>query len=597
MFGFRRKPAIDAAAARGRGNEALGQGRLAEAAEHYRLAVEGDASDPLARVNLGYVLLELARPGEAEATLAQAVQRAAGRPNALADANFLLARARLAQGRTEDAIAPLRAALAARPGFAEAAQDLVPLLVAGGRAQEALAAAQVPAGEPVGIPFAMLQAQALHALGRGDEALQRLATVLAAEPLHPGALESQGNLLLEAGRAQEALDAFERAIAAHGRGPDALANASAALLRLDRPAEALALAEEALRADSHHRASLHNRAHALLELARVEEARAHSLAALEIHPGDPDLAWNSAVAHLLLGDLRPGWRAHEARWAAKGFLRAATAPVPALPRWDGEDLAGASILLYAEQGMGDSLQFLRYVPLVAQRAREVLLQLPAALLPLAQGLAPNCRTVAAGQPAPAADWQCPLLSLPHAFGTTIEDIPARVPYLRADPAGVAAWRARLPAGEGPRVGITWSGNPRHGNDRNRSLPLARFRRIAVPGVRFVALQPEVRAADRAELAGWPGLFDAGPELRSFADTAALLEALDLVIAVDTSVVHLAGALGRPTWILLPHVPDWRWLLGRADTPWYPTARLYRQPARGDWDSVLERVREDLRGLA
>lgn len=557
--------ATTAAAARALGNEALGQGRLDEAAGHYVRAMEADAADPLARVNLGYVRLEQGRFAEAEAVLGEAVQRAGAEPQALADASYLLARARLAQGRGADAVEPLRAALAARPGFVEATQELVPLLLAQGRV---------------------------------EEALQDVGAVLAAHPAHPGALETRGNLLLEAGRPQEALAAFEHLIAAHGRSPDALANASAALLRLDRPAEALALAEEALRFDGRHRVSLHNRVHALLDLARVEEARAHVVAALEIHPGDPDLQWNSGVAHLLLGDLAAGWRAHEARWNIKGFVRAAgTAAAPDVPHWSGEDLSGASILLYAEQGMGDSLQFLRYVPLVARRAREVVLQLPRVLAPLAQGLAPGCRVLAEGEPVPAVDWQCPLLSLPHAFGTTLADIPAHVPYLQAEPARVAAWRERLPAGAGPRVGITWSGNPHHGNDRNRSVPLAQFRRIAVEGVRFVALQPQVRDADRAALAAWPDLFDAGPELRSFADTAALMEVLDLVIAVDTSVAHLAGALARPTWILLPHAPDWRWMVGRDDTPWYPSARLYRQPKAGDWDGVLERVRADLRALA
>lgn len=598
MFGFRRKPApqavaADAATWRARGNEALGQGRVEEAADCYRRAIAADEADPLARVNLGYVLLEQGRADDAAQALAQAIARAPQQPEVRADAQYLLARAHQAQGRTQDAEAALRAALAARPAFVEAAQDLVPLLLATGRAGEALQVArQAAAAAPV-TTLRMLQAQALHALHRSDEALAQLDAVLAEDPSHLGALESRGNLLLEAGRAQEALAAFERGLAAHGRSPEALANAAAALLQLQRPADALALAREALRADPAHAASLYNEGRALLDLLRVEEARERTLAALRLHPGNADLEWNSAVAHLLLGDLPAGWRAHEARWGAKGFQRAAAAPVPSLRRWAGEDLAGRSILLYAEQGLGDTLQFLRYVPLVAQRAREVLLQVPEALAPLVQGLAPNVRLVAPGAAVPPVDWQCPLLSLPHAFGTTLQSIPAQVPYLRADAALVRAWRERLPDDGRPRVGITWSGNPRHGNDRNRSLPLAQFRRIAVEGFRFVALQPQVREADRAELAAWEGLVDAGPSLRSFADTAALMEALDLVIAVDTSVAHLAGALGRPTWVLLPHAPDWRWLLQRDDSPWYPTARLYRQPAAGDWGPVLDRLRADL----
>jgi hypothetical protein len=194
---------------------------------------------------------------------------------------------------------------------------------------------------------------------------------------------------------------------------------------------------------------------------------------------------------------------------------------------------------------------------------------------------------------PATDFQCALLSLPLAFGTTPQTVPDTVPYLRADPALVEHWRRRLgPAGT-PRVGIAWSGNPVHKNDRNRSLPLALFRQLATEPWQFVSLQPEVRASDRAALETWPGLLDLGPELRDFADTAALLQSLDLVISVDTSVAHLAGALGRPVWILLPHNPDWRWLMGRSDTPWYPSARLYRQPATSAWPPVLAQLRRDL----
>jgi hypothetical protein len=248
--------------------------------------------------------------------------------------------------------------------------------------------------------------------------------------------------------------------------------------------------------------------------------------------------------------------------------------------------------------LGDSIQFLRYVPLVACRAASVVLQVQPSLVSLVQGLAPDCRVVPTGDPLPPTDLQCPLLSLPHAFGTTLSTIPADVPYLFADSVLVRAWQERLAdAGEGPRVGITWSGNPSHANDRNRSIPLGSFRDIAAAGCRFVAMQPQVRTSDRAELATWKDVFDAGPLLQSFADTAALLQALDLVIAVDTSVAHIAGALGRPVWILLPFSPDWRWMLDRQDSPWYPSARLYRQGADRDWGPVLARVRADLAALA
>lgn len=604
IFGFRRKavpeppPAAAAGAAspRTRGNEALAQGRLDDAAQAYREAIAADAGDPLAHVNLGYVLLEQGDAAEAAASLAEAARLAGERADVLADAQFLLARARQQLGDPGEAVAAYRAALRARPAFAEATQELVRLLLAAERVPEALAAAEQGATRAPAPPALMLVAQCLHAAGRIEEALAPLDAILAADRAHFGALESRGNLLLELGRAEEALACFERVIALRGAEPESLANASAALLRLGRHDEAIARVDEVLRVQPRHRASLHNKSAALLELLRVAEARELAAAALELYPQDADLRWNLAVAHLLAGDLVPGWAAYEARWGAKGFSRTRTAPLQDRPRWTGgQSLAGRSILLHAEQGLGDSIQFLRYVPMVAARAREVLLSVQPALAPLLGALAPNCRLLRPEE-TPPTDFECPLLSLPHAFRTSLHDVPAEVPYLHADPARVQSWRERLPGDGRPRVGIAWSGNALHSNDRNRSIALQDFAAIATPQVQFVALQPQVRENDRAALSDWPGLFDAGPRLGDFADTAALMMVLDLVITVDTSVAHLAGALARPAWILLPHCPDWRWMLGRQDTPWYPTARLYRQPAARAWAPVLAQVRVDLQAL-
>ncbi|MBC5782781.1 tetratricopeptide repeat protein [Ramlibacter sp. USB13] len=603
MFGFGRKPAAPpapgAADWRAKGNEALAQGRLPQAAECYRKAAEADPADAAARVNLGYVLLEQGDAQQAAGSLQDAARLAASTPDVLADAQFLLGRAWTALGEPERALASHRAALAARPRFADALQEMVRLLLARGDAAEALAAVQEAGAYDADPATLVLLAQALHATGRREEALAPLQAALQARPGDPGVLESLGTVLLELGRGGEALACFEQLLRAQGPSPETLANASAALLRLDRQEEALACAEEALRLDPVHRAALHNKGCALLDQLRMDEGLRHAVQAARQYPDDPDLRWNVAVAHLLTGDLVPGWEAHEARWQAKGFAASTHGfGAPASPRWTGvQDLADRSILLYAEQGLGDSIQFLRYLPLVAQRAREVLLQVQPALLPLLSALPANCRLLRPGEPFAAPDFQCPLLSLPHAFRTALADIPAAVPYLRADPARVAAWRERLAGTRAPRVGIAWSGNAQHGNDRNRSIALPEFRTVATERVQFVGVQPQVRETDRAALAQWPGLVDAGPQLHDFADTAALFCALDLVVTVDTSVAHLAGALGRPVWILLPYAPDWRWMLEREDSPWYPTARLFRQPGRGDWAPVLRRVRDELEVLA
>jgi hypothetical protein len=309
---------------------------------------------------------------------------------------------------------------------------------------------------------------------------------------------------------------------------------------------------------------------------------------LRLYPDDADLNWNLAVNLLLLGDFESGWAAHEWRPGRISGLQQ--------PRWRGEDLQERTIVLYGEQGFGDIIQFVRFVPEVARRARTVYLRMLRPLEPLELKLPSNCILVRQGGVVPATDYECPLMSLPFVLGITESTIPARVPYVYADADAASQWRRELSDGA-LNVGIAWSGNPANLDDMNRSLTLAALLRAAVPGCRFVAVQPEVRDADRDTLAAHAEVFDAGGRLRNFADTAALFEALDLVLTVDTSVAHLAGALGRPVWILLPWVPDWRWMLERSDSPWYPTARLYRQPKAGDWDSVLAQVREDLAALA
>ena len=276
----------------------------------------------------------------------------------------------------------------------------------------------------------------------------------------------------------------------------------------------------------------------------------------------------------------------------------------ACPQWRGEDLADKTIFLHSEQGYGDTIQFLRYVPLLASRGGRVILEVPPSLGRLAEQLQGAAQVFASGAVTPAADFFCPLLSLPRAFGTTVATIPGEVPYLAADRAAVAAWRRRLADLEGLRVGLVWAGNPRPNQpganriDRRRSVTLGHFANLAeVPGVSFVSLQKGQAASQTRSPP--PGLLvhDWTDELTDFADTAALIEALDLVISVDTSVVHLAGALGKPTWLLNRFDTCWRWLLNRDDSPWYPTLRQFRQPSPGDWNSVICGVRDALQRLA
>ncbi|HTH79569.1 MAG TPA: tetratricopeptide repeat protein, partial [Ramlibacter sp.] len=462
LWGNARKDAELASELRSRGNAALGRGQLDEAADCYRRAIDADAADPHARVNLAYVLLEQGHPAEAIEGIRQAIARAGGDNETLADAHYLLAQARRAQGQTDQALESLRAAMAARPGFEQALQEIVPLLVQSQRADEAVAFARHAVDSQPTAACLMQLAQALHAHGDSDEAFAAVEAVLASEPGNVAARSTRATLLLEKGRASEALCAFDQLIAKHGADADTLCNRAAALHRLDRAEESLAAAEAALRLQPEHKQAMHARGRALLALLRVAEARDVTAEAQRLYPDDADLQWNSAVAHLLLGEFEAGWLAHEARWKAKGFAAAGGASVSGAPRWSGkESLANATILLYSEQGLGDVLQFLRYVPLVASRAREVFLRVPPEVAPLAGALAPNCRIIEAAQPLPAFDYQCPLLSLPHAFGTTLADVPSAIPYLHADPVRAAQWRERFSARAGRRVGIIWSGNSRH----------------------------------------------------------------------------------------------------------------------------------------
>lgn len=423
--------------------------------------------------------------------------------------------------------------------------------------------------------------------GRPDAALAAFDRALAARPGLALAHFNRGNLLAKLGRPDEAMAAYERALAEDPRLVDAWINVGNLLARRHRLDEAVEACRTALRHRPESLPALVNLAHHHRARNEVEAALAVSARALDL---DPDLAEahvNQAVARLVSGDFARGWEQYEQRWRLRG---SGQRPPQLRPQWSGaEPLAGQAILLYAEQGLGDTLQFLRYVPRVVATGARVHLEVPAPLRPLVADFPGTATVGTTGEPRPAVDWYCPLASLPRVFRTELPTIPAAVPYLQAP--SRAAPRLPRRAGAGHRVGVAWCGHPGHPNDFNRSIPLATFRRLleSTPAAEFYGLQPNPRPGERAALADLPRFTDLAGQLADFAATAAVLADLDLVITVDTACAHLAGALGRPTWLLLPFAPDWRWLLGRADSPWYPTMRLFRQPRAGDWDSVLDEV--------
>jgi Tfp pilus assembly protein PilF len=497
---------------------------------------------------------------------------------------------KLQRGDPVEALRLIGAALTVSPRSADALSNYAAVLEALDRRAEALAhyerALMI---DPAHVDALYNRGHALQQDGRLEDALACYDKVLAAQPHHVRALNNRGVALHRLGRAAEALASLERALSFAPDFVEALANRGDQLQDLDRDAEALASLDRALAVDPRHIGALNNRGSALVRLGRPADALRDFEAALAVDPQFAEARLNCAIAQLMLGQFRAGWENYE--WRSRTRRLAALDRPFAVPRWTGaEPLAGRTILLHAEQGLGDTIQFARYAPLVARRGARIVLEVQAPLRALMAGLDGVDTIRVRGEPLPTFDLHCPLLSLPFAFGTDLATVPAQVPYLQAPPERIAQWRERLASLPRPRVGLAWSGSAAHRDDRNRSIALARLAPLlTVPGVSFVSLQTDTRPADRAALAQVPRLSPFADGFRDFADTAAVIAQLDLVISVDTAAAHLAGALGRPAWILLPFYPDFRWLLGRQDSPWYPTARLWRQPQFGDWDSVIDRL--------
>ena len=443
----------------------------------------------------------------------------------------------------------------------------------------------------------MTEGLALHGAGRFGDAAERFGRIVAADPGNARVLHLLGLCRLAQGRPAEGVDLLRRCLEARPDFPEALTNLGRGLCALDRVEEAIGAHERALRLDPGMAEAHGNLGNALKALHRLDEALAAYGRALALRPDSADLRYNVGLTQLTAGNLAQGWSGYEHRLGRPNAPRVGLADIPP---WRGEaPLAGRSILVHAEQGMGDTLQFVRFLPSLTASGAQVRLVVQPALQGFLAGQLEAGVVWAKGDPLPRFDFQCPLMSLPLALGTTLESIPcAHGPYLRAPVDGAALWKRRLAGRAGPKVGLAWSGNPAHENDGRRSIPLAVFQGI-LAGTRgdFFGLQVDPRPEDAAVLAGLPQVTDLSPRIRDFRDTAAIVANLDLVITVDTAVAHLAAALGVPTWILVAHAPDWRWMLGREDSPWYPSVRLFRQPGAGDWRSVVGRVRAQLRGLS
>ncbi|HEX7642942.1 MAG TPA: tetratricopeptide repeat protein [Burkholderiaceae bacterium] len=548
--------------------------RHPEAESAFRRVIELDPGKAVVHLNYGNLLGEIGRFGDAEAAYrrALALQPDPGRIGTQlgAQINNNLGNVLRAMRRHAEAEQAYRNALQLDPAHLPARLCLAALYGETGRLAEAEQAyREAIAAHPQAADAHNNLGVLLHATGRAAEAEQAFRQALARRPAFPQALNNLGNLLRKAGQ-------FDEAIAAYG--------------------QAVALAPGY--AEAHN-----NLGTALKESGRAEAALASYRQALALAPRNADTHLNLACLLLAEGDFANGWREYEYRWHAAGRTGP---PAFAAPPWDGKaDLRGKTIYLHAEQGFGDTLQFLRYATLVAGCGATVLLGVPPELRRLAASCPGVARVLTTGDAAPDFDFHCPLMSLPLAFGTTVDTIPARVPYLTPDADAVAAWSSKLGTRTAPqapvRIGLVWAGKPRKGNpesyavDRQRSMPLAQLQPLLqTPDARFYSLQLG-EAAEQARAQA--ELIDFSAELNDFHDTAALIANLDLIISVDTAVAHLAGALGKPVWLLDRHNPCWRWLRDRSDSPWYPSMRIFRQAEPGDWAGVVRDVQAALKQFA
>ncbi len=603
--------------------------RFAQAVELFERAIALRPDNADAHFNLGAALAALRRPTEALAGFDRAIVLQPDHPGALLNRGAALANL----GRLEDALASYEAVIALRPDLAEAHNNHAAALAALGRPADALASCDRAIALHPDRDWAHFnRGNALRDLGRFEDALKSYDAAIALKPEHAGAWNARGTMLAKLGRLEPALSSYDRAIGLQPGMAEAFNNRGAALAELGRYEPALADYDRAIASRPNHAGAFKNRGAALAALGRLEDALADCDQAIALRPDyaeahanraaaltnlgrieealiscdraialKPDLAearYNQGACQLALGDFENGWRGFEARWS---YRAGAVRPDLPGPVWDGAAaIDGKTILVSAEQGLGDTLQFCRYVPMLAARAR-VVLDVPPSLRRLLSTLAGVAGFVTA-ESAPRFDTWIPMMSLPLAFNTTLASIPAAVPYLSADPERSAAWRHWLTSLPGRKIGLVWAGSPfsrqprAQAMDRRRSMALADFAPLAeLPGLSLISLQKGDAAAQaRTPPAGMP-LHDRTDELDDYADTAALIEALDLVISVDTSVVHLAGALGKPVWVLNRNDQCWRWLRGLTDSPWYPTARLFRQATPGDWAGVMRDVVAALKG--
>ncbi len=569
-------------------------GQSAEAELLCRQTIEALTIDPTLLEEFGTLAMEMGW-SEAAASLFGRAAEIAPEP---APSFSSLGRALTNLGRLEEAVAACRHAIHLAPNLAEAHHHLGVALGTQGQLDEAVAALQ----QAIRLRPAYAEAHnnlgiAFRTQGRLEEAVLAYRRAAQVRPENVEALNDMGNVLEKLGRLDEAIGTFRKAIQIKPDDADLYNNLGIALGNKGQMNGAIEAYRRATQLNPSHVDAYNNLGNALGRLGNLDEAQAACHQALEVNPQDALAKFNSGKLHLLAGELERGWPLCEERWNISDFA-SSRRDFPQ-PRWDGAALQGRTLLIHEEQGFGDCIQFIRYAPLVAACGGTVIVECPRPLLEVFATVKGIDQLVVSGDPLPPFDVHLPLMSLPLVFETTIETIPQNTPYLTADPARCLSWRdwfdnvpSRL------KVGLTWAGRT---DTFQRSLRAIHLRQLLplfrVPGVDFVSVQLGNVTEQIAQLPGRQPIRHPLGLIADFADTAALISQLDLVISIDTAVAHLAGALGKPVWVLLPFAADWRWLLDRDDSPWYPTMRLFRQTRLTQWDPVVAEVRRALQALA
>lgn len=565
-------------------------GRAERGVKLIRQAIMLNAKVVDAHSNLGNALQVLKRPKDALASYDKAIVL---KPD-YAEGYYNRGLALVDLKRFGEALASYNKAITLKPDYAEAFYNRGIVLRDLGRHGDALASYdRAIALKPHATTY-YNRGSELQNLRRPEDALASYDKAIALKPDYAEAYNNRGVTLRELKRPHDSLASYDKAVGLKPDYAEAHNNRGNALRDLSRPAEAVASYDKAIALKPDYAVAYYNRGIAMEDLKHPEDALASYHKAIALKPDYVDAYWNQSLCFLLIGQFEQGWRQYE--WRKRRNKPIAVRSYHQ-PIWLGEnDIAGKTLFLYWEQGFGDTIQFCRYAKLLDARGAKIIMAVQEPLHELLKQISPTIEIIHPNESPSDFDYHCPLMSLPLAFKTTLDTIPAENHYLNADEELRAVWSARLRPKTKPRIGVVWSGSTVHQIYHNRSMALEQFLPICTGAAHWICLQKDVSERDIDTLRQIEHIAFFGDELRDFSDTAALLDLMDLVITIDTSVAHLAGAMGKRVWVLLPFIADWRWLLDRSDSPWYPSARLFRQQQTGDWTGVIDQVRYELRSV-